>query len=449
MEGRALLRTAVPSAGVSDPGFMRAAAVAPPIRTETAGGPPRELAVSELVWLSVFWFAINFQWGALLTVVLPVEILRFVPETQKGGALGLLLATGALIALTVTPVAGALSDRSASLLGRRRPFIVVGTLLNCLGLIGMHYASAYAWFLVAFLGVEAANSLAGAAFHGLIPDKVPLAQRGLASGLMGLLTMLGTIAAVTISGTFVSSGHTGLVYAAIVAVLLLCTAATVLKVREEPLRRARLFGFTEFVRSFWIDPRRYPDFAWMFATRALVMLGFYTILTFLQYFMKDTYHLSGSQAAHATASVGAVVIATAAAVALGAGWMSDRIGRRSLVSLAGVFLAATAVVLIVQPPFALLVWCAALFGIGYGTYTSVDWALAVDVLPSAAAGGKDLGVWSIANTLPQVVGPAIAGPTVDFFNHRTPNLGYSVIFSAAILYVMLGSLLVWKIRGAR
>ena len=409
----------------------------------------RGLPLSDLMWLSLFWFATNFHWGALLAVILPIEVLRFVPETHKGAGLGLLLAGGAVVALIVTPIAGALSDRSTLAVGRRRPFIVAGTLLNCLGLFGMHYAPTYFWFSLAFLAVQGANNLATAAFHGLVPDKVPMSQRGIASGLMGLLTMLGTIAAVVVSGILVGWGSTGMVYWAISAVLLLCMVLTVVKVDETAVRRAPRFVLRAFVRSFWLDPRRHSDFAWTFVTRALVMSGFYTILTFLQFFVKDTLHLSGPEAARATGTTGAVVIATAALVTLGAGSVSDRVGRKRLVSTGGFFLAVAGAVLAFQPPYAILLWCAVLCGIGYGTYISVDWALAIDVLPSKSSGGKDLGIWSIANILPQVLAPTIAGPILDAFNHRAPNLGYTVIFSAAIIYVVLGSALVWKIKGVR
>jgi MFS family permease len=90
-----------------------------------------------------------------------------------------------------------------------------------------------------------------------------------------------------------------------------------------------------------------------------------------------------------------------------------------------------------------------LFGIGYGAYASVDWALAIDVLPSGQSAAKDLGIWGIANTLPQVLAPVIAGPLLDVFNRTGANLGYSVIFSLAIIEVALGSVFIWKIKGAR
>jgi MFS family permease len=409
----------------------------------------RPLPVSELLWISLYWFASSFQWGALLAVVLPVEVLRFAPEAQKGSYLAVLFAAGAVIALVMSPLAGAWSDRCTLALGRRRPFIVLGTLINCGGLVGMHAASSFPWFLGAFLVVQLANNLAAGAFHGLLPDKVPPAQRGLASGLMGLLMMLGTIAAAVASGRLVGQGQTGSVYWLIAIVLLASMTLTLWKVREELLEVAPPWRLLAFVRSLWIDPRQYPDFAWMFATRGLVMLGYYTLLAFLQFFVKDTLHLAPSQAAQTTGFLSAVAVAAGTVVAVAAGWASDRVGRKVIVSIAGTFLAVTCFGLLVQPPLWVLVGVAVLFGIGSGAYTSVDWALAIDVLPSANSAAKDLGVWAVANTLPQVLAPLVAGPILDHYNRQASNFGYTVIFSSAIIYIALGSILVWKIKGAK
>ncbi len=414
------------------------------------GDPPtHRVPLSERVWLGLFWFAMSFHWGALLTIVLPAEVLRWAPEAQKGLYLGLLSAAGAGMAMVVAPIAGALSDRSTLPLGRRRPFVIAGVLLDCVALLGMRYAPTYASFVGAFLVVQVALNVAGGAFNGLIPDKIPHDQRGATSGVMGFMMMLGTIGAVLVSGNLVGRGATGVVYWVVIGVLLAFTALMTWNITEEPLRRASPFVLPDFVRSFWIDPRRYPDFAWMFVTRGLVMLGFYTMITFLQFFIKDTLHVSSAQAAQATGTLSAVVIAAGALVALAAGWLSDRVGRKGIVSIAGVFLALTSIGLLFQPPFSSLLWIGVLFGIGYGAFTSVDWALAIDVLPSRASAAKDLGIWAIANTLPQVLAPGIAGPILDVFNRQAPNFGYSVVFSVAIVYVALGSILVWRIKGVR
>lgn len=411
--------------------------------------PARPLPFAQLIWLGAFWFAISFAWGALLTVVVPSEVLRFVPEAQKGLYLGLLFAGGAVIAMVVSPIAGALSDRSTLPMGRRRPFVLAGVLLAVPGLLGMRYATTYVAFAAALLWVQLTVNMAGSAFNGLIPDKVSSAQRGTMSGVMGGMMMGGTITAALLSGRLVGGGMTAAVYWIIAGVLLACTAIIVWRIREIPLRDTPPIALPAFIRSFWIDPRRYPDFAWLFATRGLVMLGFYTIITFLQFFIHDTLHLSRPEAAQATGTISAVAITAGALVALAAGPASDLVGRKGIVSTAGMLLAFTGIGLLFQPPFHTLLWIGVLFGLGYGAYASVDWALAIDILPSAHSAAKDLGIWAIANTLPQVIAPVIAGPLLDVFNRMTPNLGYSVVFSLAIVDVALGSAFVWKIKGTR
>ena len=411
--------------------------------------PARRVPFSELVWLGLYWFAMSFHWGALLTVVIPAEVLRFVPESQKGVYLGLLFAVGAVMAMVISPISGALSDRSTLPMGRRRPFVIAGVLVNCLGLLGMRYAPTYTSYVGAVLVVQTAANFAGGAFNGLIPDKIPPSQRGLTSGVLGFMMMIGTISAALLAGSLVGRGATALVYFIDIGVFLVCTAIMVAQIREEPLPAAPPFALAAFVRSFWIDPRTYPDFGWMFLTRGLVMLGFYTLITFLQFFVKDTLHLTVREAAHTTGILSAITIAAGTVLALGAGWLSDRIGRKAIVSAAGFFLALTSLGLLAQPPYSTLVWIAVLFGVGYGAFTSVDWALAIDVLPSRGSAAKDLGIWAIANTLPQVLAPIVAGPLLDLFNRRSPNLGYTVVFGMSIVYVTLGSVFIWRIRGAR
>ncbi len=405
--------------------------------------------LTTLLALGLFWYAMSFQWGALLTVVLPAEVLRFAPEARKGQYLGALFAAGAAMAMVISPVAGALSDRSTLAWGRRRPFVVAGVLVDCLALIVMAYVPSYATLIGAFLVVQVTTNFAGGAFNGLIPDLIPPPQRGAASGIMGFMLMLGTITAALLAGRLVGQGLTPSVYWATAAVMAVSTALMVWRIAERPYRTRLPWDWSAFIRSFWIDPRRHPDFAWMFVTRGLVMLGFYTLITFLQFFVKDTLHLTREQAAQTTGTLSAATIAAGTVVALLAGWASDRIGRKGIVSASGVFLALTSVGLLVHPPYTVLVGIAVLFGIGYGAFTSVDWALAIDVLPSSASAAKDLGIWAIANTLPQVLAPALAGPVLDVFNRRAPTFGYTVVFSSAIVYVVLGSVFVWRIRGAR
>jgi MFS family permease len=408
--------------------------------------PARRLSLGEQFVLSLHWFGLNFHWGALLAVVIPAAVLRFVPEEFKGRALALVFAGGALVAMIVMPLAGALSDRSAARLGRRRPFIIVGALLNALALLTLAAAPSLLLFVAAYWFVQFANNLGGSAYSGLIPDFVPEEQRGSAAGFMGVMIMLGTVGGSVAAGELMRRRPL-LVYLLIITVLLLTMLITAVRVREVPLGERAPFRWGEFLRGFWISPRRYPNFAWLFASRFLALLGFYSILSFLLYFLRDYMHIADFE--RATGRLSAAVILGALTSAYATGRLSDRVGRRPLVSLATVVMAGTILIFLIAPSFAAMLALGFLFGIGYGAFVSVEWALAIDVLPSPAEAAKYLGVWGISATLPQVVAPLIGGPVLDFGNLLRPSLGFVVLLAAASAYLLVSAGLIWKIRGIR
>ncbi len=413
----------------------------------TATHPAKRLTLSQQLYLSLYWFGLNFHWGALLAVAIPAQVLKFVPEADKGHALATVFAGGALVALVVMPLAGALSDRSLSRFGRRRPFIVSGALLNALALLALGYAPIFVWFIAAYWFVQFANNFGGSAYSGLIPDLVPPDQRGSASGLMGLMTMFGTISAALVAGNLMQRGQVIPLYLTIIAVLLATMVITVWKVREERLTYRPPFHLTRFLAEFWVDPRRHPNFAWLFLARFLTSMGFYTLLGFLQFFLKD--YLRIPEFTEATGRVTAAVIIGALPSAFAAGWLSDRVGRRAIVSFSTLIMGTLCLVFLATPSYQLMQMLGVIFGVGYGANISVEWALGTNVLPSRASAAKDLGIWGISATLPQVLAPLIGGPLLDTFNRNSANQGYIVLMAMAAAYFVVASGTIWKIRGVR
>ena len=95
----------------------------------------RRITTLDQFFISCFWLAYNIHWGALIAIVLPSQIAGIVGNENKEFYNGLIPPLGAVVSLLITPVAGALSDRSRSRFGRRRPFMAVGTLINILFLV--------------------------------------------------------------------------------------------------------------------------------------------------------------------------------------------------------------------------------------------------------------------------------------------------------------------------
>lgn len=419
-----------------------------------AAGVAARLSTPRQILLSCFWFASNLQWGALLGIVLPSQIASVVGEHRKELFNGLIPPIGALFALVLAPLAGALSDRSRNRFGRRRPFLLVGTAINVLFMLALArfgHGSSVALFVLVYLGVQLGGNWAGGPYAGLIPDLVPAAQRGSASGWMALMASLGTLVGALAAGQLVRGGNYVPIDLLIVVVLVLMLAVTLAGVRERPALDAPApLGLGAFLRTFLLSPRRYRDFYWVLLTRAMVTMGIYSVFTFFEYFLKDVIRVRDPEQ-QASYLIG-VIIAGGIVTAIIGGRLSDRWGRKPLVYLSGGTMALASIIFVAvafHPSLAFMFVVGGLFGLGYGAYQAVDWALAIDVLPGGGSAAKDMGIWHVALVLPQVVAPAVTGLTLTALKGVSLLLGYNAVFVMTAAWFVLGTVFVRQVRGAR
>ena len=423
-----------------------------------------------MAMMAFFWFGVQAHWAAILLITLPKQALLIGGDAVKGRTLGTVLLIGAFVSMIVAPLFGALSDRITTRWGRRKPWIVVGTLMNVLGIFGLIYfprpndLASLPLFILAFMWVEFWNNVATAPFSALIPDVVPLDQRGTASGWYGLMNMLGNaVGAVAFTFLFTHNGQTNLtgIYYAVAGALIIGMLGTVLFTQEPQVtRKYPPFRWSEFLRGI-LEPLRDHDFRWVFWTRFLMVMGTFTVQEFLQFMMRDVvkdFSLFGKVVAPNAETAASFFLAGllvgAIISSLVAGILSDRFGRKFMVYISSALQAIVPIVFIFFTPFPLVVALGLVFGLGYGAYQAVDWALASDVLPSQDDYAKDMGVWHVAFTFPQVIATPIAGFLLDKFQvigaqNGAPNLGYTAIFTLATLYFILGTLLVRQIRKVR
>lgn len=437
-------------------------------------GHQTPLTRRELLGLNILWFALNFVFAALLPIVIPAQILLYVSPGATGNGqqalfLGGLAALGAVTAVIVQPVVGALSDRTSTRLGKRRPYILGGAVVMLAGLALLAFTHYVALFILGMFFVVVANTTSGTAYQGLVPDRVPSAQRGAASGYMGLMTILGTVGSLAVASLLLSQAGAagravhnlaagiarGASYFYILGACLVVVAAvvTLVAVRETPyptvVRDDLHEGRGQRIARLWLEPWRHPNFTWVFLTRAFVVLGLALFTTYIAYYFAQVAHVANfvqATAINAMLALGGAVLST-----LVMGIVSDRVRRRApIVCIGGSFMALTALAFVVAPGRIPLWPLGILFGLGYGAYMSVDLALAVDALPSHRDAGKDLGLWSMASTLPAVVAPAL-GSVIIFVAGLVGQTasGYRAVFGLASVFLLLGAVFVLKVRERR
>ena len=401
--------------------------------------------------LSAFWFGGNFMWIPLTTVLVQSQVDQVVPTGSQNGAIGFAIGIGGFLAMTVPPLVGAWSDRFNSRFGRRRPIMVAGTLLTIPGLILLMTAGNYAQIVVGYVIVQFFFNAAQAAYAGIIPDVVPAQQFGKASGFLATMTQLGIGGGLGVTSLL---GSNRVIYLVFIAAIVLTLLPTIWAARNEGLAPViahprRSVG--EAVREF-LRPLHEGDFAWVVFTRLMISSGITAVLYNLHNFFRDVVLTPTTSPDTFTSNWLLVVVLTALPFGFFGGLLSDRLHRRKVfVYLAGGAQAFVAIVFIAFYPSAIpLVFALGIaYGVGYGLYFAVDWALACDTLPDKSQSAKDMGLFHIALTMPQAIIPFFGGPLIDALNGPHGNSGYRVVFSSAVVFLFLGTILVGRIKSVR
>lgn len=402
--------------------------------------------------LAALYFGLSFAWLPYPVVLLPSEIREFVPAGQVNTYIGYATALGAVFAVAVPPLVGAWSDRVTTPFGRRRPFMVAGVLLGIAGLLVMMTAHSYAQLLAGHVIAQIFLNGAAAAYYAIIPDLVPDPEFGKASGFLAGMQQGGGLLGFVLTAGLGALHQPRLGFLVMAAVLVLSLPPVLWASRGEGARPIEARSSQPFAAAAlaFLKPLWTGDFGWVIFTRMMVTAGVAAVFYFLSSFFKDVVHVANTDQ---FTSIW-LVVAFAAMIGPGiwGGTASDRMGRKRFVYAAGGMQILVAAYFIAFYPTqqGVVILLGALYGIGYGLYLAVDWALACDTVPDRAGAAKDMGLFHVAQTLPNSIIPAIEGPLIDHFNTSVaPNSGYRVAFGSVILFFSLGTIFVSRIRSVR
>lgn len=372
----------------------------------------------------------------------PIQVLlakqsEAVAPGNKEFVFGLVTGVGAAVSVVANPAFGAISDRTTSRFGRRVPWVVAGAVGGAIGLGILSGARVIALMLLGWCLMQLFGNALLAAATAVVPDRVPVAQRGVVGGWVAISQVLGALVGTALAAAF--SNYT-LGYLACAAFLLLSVVPYLLRSQDSVLVERPTFVLRNFVKSFWISPRRYPDFGWAWLTRFLFNVGNALGTLYLFYYLQDEVGVDDPDTGVLILTAIYSVCVLVTAISLGR-W-SDRSARRKVfVTASGWVMAVAGVILAVWPTWPGAITGAIVLGAGFGVYLSVDFALLTEVLPNARDRAKDLGVINIANSLPQVLAPVIAAPIVKHLG------GYPVLYLLASAVTVLAGVLVTRIRS--
>ncbi|HEX8487172.1 MAG TPA: MFS transporter [Propionibacteriaceae bacterium] len=400
--------------------------------------------VAGLVFAQLIFF-IALLGPAIIGIAVKVQTI--VPDEQKTTATGLVFSVGALFAVIGNVLFGRLSDRTTSRFGRRRPWIVGGTIVMTVAFVIIALGQTVPVVLVGWCLAQLGANATLAPFIATISDQVPKFQRGSVSALLGIAQNVGILGGTYLAEIFAERLVILFVVPSIFAIGAMLLFAVILPDQRLRTKPAAMTA-KEWIGTLWVNPRRYPDFAFAWWSRFLITLATFMFTAFRLFYMQDRLGLSLQDAPRAVTM--GVLIYTIALVASGwvAGKISDRIGRRKIFVAGSTVLFAVGTVMLAHVGSVGGFYAVeAVLGVAYGIYVGVDLALVVDVLPNPDDAGKDLGVFNMANALPQSAAPGLGAALLAF--NSANNQNYDLLLYSAGVAAVIGALVVLPIKGVR
>lgn len=415
------------------------AAVAP----DEVPGPPQRRGFLLLFVLA--WFGIGLVAAGVGGAAIP-KVFAFLDDETKGFNLSVTSAVGGIVAMVITPLAGRLSDRTMSRLGKRRPWILGGAIFGMVGVVVLAFSSSL-WTVVLGWSIgQAGFGATNAAVHALLAEQIPMRIRARVAAVAGAAGAAATILGAAIIASlpndaqwawFLVPGALG----GVLSILLFFGLRDIVRTERPPRWR-----WADVLSTYWLDPIRYRDFFWAWTCRLLVTMSIVSVSTYLLYFIIDHLGVPKETASGVQAQTLVFFMVGNILMTLLFGWISDRTGRRKpIVWISSLLSSAGLIVAIVAPDVTVFFLGILIVGAAQGAYVSVDVALMTEVLPTFEEAGKDLGIVALSYQLPQLLVPIVALPLLAIGGGEN----YTALFIAAIVFGVLGGLAALPIKSVR
>jgi len=419
---------------------------------DAEGRPTKPLRLSHLLRISLYWLGLTAVFSGLDIVNSRIQYTGLVPKGREGvGAFEVSL-IGVVIAVLVQPTVGSLSDYTVSRFGRRKPYIVIGTTLDLVFLVGLATSNTVLAVAAFVTLLQFSSNFAQGPFQGYVPDLVAAPQVGLASGMVGLFTVLGVVTGTALATLGVATGNFVLPTIALGLVHVATMILLVFRLNEgRPAKNRGGRSWRSVAAEAWgTDILRERSFLYLVASRFFILGGSaFLIVLQVPYLERALRMTDSNQRALWILGTTVVAVICTAAATIPAARLSQRVGRKRVIyaAIAMGALGMTIAALAPTPP--VLAIGAVFVGVGGGSFLAVDWALMTDIIPKASA-GRYMGMSNVATATNGVVAAFVGGLVIDTFSRLgAPEIGPRAAFLLAPAWLAIGALLLRPVDERR
>ena len=389
-----------------------------------------------------FGFNLVMLMPVLFSLAYKVQLLD--PD-GKDASLGLVVGLGGVAGLILGPVAGVLSDGTRLRWGRRRPWLVGGLVISAVGGFVLAVAPNIPLMLVGWSICSIGVAALSAGWNPILAERVPSAPRGKVGALGGVSAAFAGVGATLVASYL--TGNLLLLFLLPSIVLAVGVLLVVLIIKDRPAPAGtQIPSVRQIFGSFLFNPRRYSDFALVFLGKFLLQFGFTFFSTYQLYFLLERLRFTPEEAGRNLSLVGGISLLALMGFAVAGGFLSDKLRRRKpFIYASAVLIAAGLITVSVAPSFLFFAIGGVLLSAGTGAFTSVDLALATDLLPEKDRAGKYMSIYYLASSLPGTLAAMVAPAILAIGGGGN----YPALFAAGGLFAAGTIITTWRIRGVR
>ncbi|NJM05603.1 SLC45 family MFS transporter [Candidatus Gracilibacteria bacterium] len=372
------------------------------------------------------------------------------------GVTGFIMSLENLAALLILPFIGALSDTTASPLGRRKPYLLVGVPITALAFVTLPFligGPLWLFMLVTLVFVVFVDVIR-TPIIALMPDVTPSALRSQANGVINLMGGLGAVLAFAIGGRLFGFAVTGPFIFGGLALLVGCALVIWLVPTPSSVDLPRPSGgLSGVVRAALYDEqngllaniaavRREGGGAtlWLLAAILCLFLNFSALTVFFTSFATDTLRVPRGEEALLLAWFSLAIVVCA----LPAGIVGARLGRRSSMLLGALIMATALIITGFSSDLTLIRPLLVLAGAGWSLIVVNALPMVLDCAPQDGIErvGAYTGIYFIATQSAEVLGPTLLGGLLDLTGRD-----FRLIFAYAAAALLLGAALLLRVRS--
>lgn len=399
-----------------------------------------KLNMKQTILVGFAFLAISTFWQAYDNVI-PLMLQKNFGLNET--LTGIIMALDNVLAVVLLPILGAMSDKVDTHMGKRTPFIIVGTAIAVVTMMMLPIsadAGNFVFFVVALGATLLAMSFYRTPAVALMPDVTPKALRSKGNAVINLMGAVGGVLALLFIKFLVSGDEIPSyfhLFLAIAIVMIISVIVLVKTIDENKIKAAMEEEVEETITTSTgkLQPAVMKSLGYLLASIFLWFMAYNAVTTAFSRYATEVWDLAGGGYADC------LLIATAGAILsyIPVGIISSKIGRKKcilggLVLMLGSYFSAglfTTYSGFINIGFAII-------GVGWATVSVNSLPMVVE-MASGSDVGKYTGFYYTASMSAQIVTPIVSGILLQ-------NVGYTTLFPYSCVFTLLAIMTMTQVK---